>query len=136
MFQGDEIGMPDGPGHDPPLDRTGRDAYRHPMQWDPSPGGGFTTGTPWLPPTDPPERNVATQSQDPRSTLSLYRQLIDLRKHLRGEPRLLDSPPNTIVVQRGNHEIAANFAAAPAPIKRTGISFIQARPGDDADPEV
>ena len=37
IYQGDEIGQVDGPGRDPPLDRVGRDAHRHPMQWDPSP---------------------------------------------------------------------------------------------------
>ena len=37
IYQGDEIGQVEGPGHDPPLDRFGRDRARHPMQWDPSP---------------------------------------------------------------------------------------------------
>ena len=43
------------------------------MQWDASPGGGFTTGEPWLPLVDPAERNVAAQRGDPASLLSLYR---------------------------------------------------------------
>ena len=34
IYQGDEIGMADGPGADPPFDRAGRDRHRHPMQWD------------------------------------------------------------------------------------------------------
>ena len=37
VFQGDEIGMGDGPGRPPgtePDDRSGRDAHRHPMAWD------------------------------------------------------------------------------------------------------
>ena len=38
VYQGDEIGMADGPGGDPPVDRAGRDAHRHPMQWEPGAG--------------------------------------------------------------------------------------------------
>ena len=44
VYQGDEIGMLDGPGGDPPEDRDGRDRARHPMQWSGDPAGGFTTG--------------------------------------------------------------------------------------------
>ena len=66
LYQGDEIGMLDGPGGDPPVDRFGRDRHRHPMQWDAGPRGGFTTGTPWLPPVDPAARNVADQRARPR----------------------------------------------------------------------
>ena len=50
---------------DPPFDRAGRDGCRTPMQWDASPLGGFTIGTPWLPLVDPQTRNVADQSADP-----------------------------------------------------------------------
>ena len=43
VYQGDEIGMADGPGADPPHDRAGRDRHRHPMRWDDdAPHGGFT----------------------------------------------------------------------------------------------
>ena len=38
VYQGEEIGMIDGPGGRPPLDRFGRDACRQPMQWDSAPG--------------------------------------------------------------------------------------------------
>ena len=79
VYQGDEIGLPDGPGADPPFDRAGRDAFRHPMQWDASPGGGFTTGTPWLPLIDPQERNVEAQRGDSGSPLEHYRRLISER---------------------------------------------------------
>jgi alpha-glucosidase len=83
IYQGDEIGMRDGPGADPPFDRAGRDPHRHPMQWDGSADGGFTTGTPWLPSVDPAERNVADQRADPGSLLSLYRQLLAWRRDQR-----------------------------------------------------
>ena len=85
IYQGDEIGMRDGPGHDPPYDRAGRDAHRHPMQWDASPNGGFTTGQPWLPLVDPAARNVAAQRDDPDSLLSLYRDLLAWRRYVRDD---------------------------------------------------
>lgn len=83
IYQGDEIGMRDGPGHQPPYDRAGRDAHRHPMQWDATPSGGFTTGRPWLPLVDPGERNVADQREDPESLLALYRDLLGWRRYVR-----------------------------------------------------
>jgi alpha-glucosidase len=78
IYQGEEIGMVDGPGADPPIDRAGRDGARHPMQWDRS--GGFTAGEPWLPMVDPERRNVAVQREDPGSLLHLYRDLIERRR--------------------------------------------------------
>jgi alpha-glucosidase len=80
IFQGDEIGLANGPGADPPYDRAGRDPMRHPMQWDGSPNGGFTTGKPWLPLIDPKERNVEAQQADPDSLLNHYRRLIRARR--------------------------------------------------------
>ena len=81
LYAGEEIGMVDAaplPGRE--LDRAGRDAQRTPMQWDASPAGGFTTGTPWLPLVDPAGRNVAAQAQDPDSLLAFYRRLLRLRR--------------------------------------------------------
>ena len=46
--------------------------------------GGFTTGGPWLPVVDPQARNVADQSADPGSLLSLYRRLIAARHDVAG----------------------------------------------------
>ena len=80
VYMGEEIGMADVPP--PPgvlLDRVGRDAQRTPMQWTDAPGGGFTTGRPWLALGDTREVNVAAQRDDPGSLLTLYRRLIDLR---------------------------------------------------------
>lgn len=89
IFYGDEIGManvqlpPDQiedpqhtawPGH-------GRDPARTPMQWEDSPGAGFTTGKPWKQiGANLATVNVATQRDDPYSLLSLYRRLIALRR--------------------------------------------------------
>jgi glycosidase len=49
--------------------------------WDSSPKAGFTAGEPWLPLNpDPPVRNVAALTADPRSILTLHRRLIALRR--------------------------------------------------------
>jgi alpha-glucosidase len=80
IYQGEEIGMADGPGATPPIDRAGRDGARHPMQW--TRDGGFTAAgvRPWLPMVDPEARNVADQREDPRSLLNHYRELIAARR--------------------------------------------------------
>src|SRR5919109_3244782 len=108
VYQGDEIGQEDGPGGSPPRDRAGRDRHRHPMQWDASALGGFTTGQPWLPLVDPGERNVETQSEEPGSMFSLYRALIELRRRLGEGFALLDAPSGMLAFQRGEHVVAIN----------------------------
>jgi alpha-glucosidase len=119
IYQGDEIGMPDGPGRTdgrPPDDRHGRDAFRHPMQWDGSPGGGFSTGTPWLPPIDPAQRNVADQARDPQSILTLYRDLIAARRALDGPIEVVDDvAAGVIAFTRGAHVVALNLGDTPVP---------------------
>jgi alpha-glucosidase len=115
VYQGDELGMADGDEADPPFDRFGRDRHRHPMQWDASPTAGFSAGEPWLAPTDPASRNVAGQRADPDSILSLYRELIALRRELDGELRLVDAAPDVVAFTRGVHGVAVNLGAQPAP---------------------
>jgi glycosidase len=78
---------------------------RHPMQWDASPTGGFTTGVPWLPAVDPAECNVEAQRADADSLLHHYRRLIARRKGL-GPFRLLDSEPDVLAYERGDEAIA------------------------------
>ncbi len=96
IYYGDEIGMhdvpiPPGAVQDPfeknvPGIGLGRDPERTPMQWDASPQAGFSDAIPWLPLADDYQRfNVATERDEPSSMLSLYRQLIELR---RKEPAL------------------------------------------------
>jgi alpha-glucosidase len=113
IYQGDEIGLENGPGADPPFDRAGRDPMRHPMQWDATATGGFTTGVPWLPALDPEERNVEAQRDDPDSLLHLYRRLIEQRKRL-GKPfRLLDEDKGVVAFERGDDLV--EIAVAPKP---------------------
>ena len=111
--------MGDGPAAAPPVDRFGRDAHRHPMQWDATPTGGFTTGVPWLPPIDPAARNVADQDRDPGSMLALYRDLIALRRELTRRAAAASTPRHELVAfARGDHLIAVNAGERPAPAAR------------------
>src|SRR5438105_14060559 len=111
VYQGDEIGMPNGPGADPPYDRAGRDRFRHPMQWDGSASGGFTTGTPWLAPIDPQERNVEAQREDPASLLHHYRALIANRRELGDGFRLLDPDPGVVAYERDGRVVSVEVEA-------------------------
>ena len=94
IYYGEEIGL------------TGRkpdERIRTPMRWDATgPGAGFTTATPWQPlGDDPPGTDVATQSADPDSLLSLYRDLIRLRAThpalATGEWTAVDAEPASVV---------------------------------------
>ncbi|HHX87300.1 MAG TPA: DUF3459 domain-containing protein, partial [Firmicutes bacterium] len=98
----------------------GRDGARTPMQWDSSPGAGFTGGKPWLPVGPQVEqRNVSSQDGDPGSLLNFYRRLIWLRKQSpalsHGSFNLLTGEPDRCFVYRresGSQSIlvALNFS--------------------------
>jgi alpha-glucosidase len=118
VYQGDEIGLANGPGTQPPHDRLGRDTCRHPMQWDASQHGGFTSGTPWLPAVDPAERNVAAQCDDPASLMSLYKRLIALRRELDPSFHLVELGSNVLAFERGNDLVAVNMNSEPIALPR------------------
>ena len=91
LYYGDELGLEDvaiAPDRvqDPrelrePGLGLGRDPVRTPMPWDGGPNAGFTTGAPWLPLNpDHATRNVAAETNDPNSMLSLHRALLALRR--------------------------------------------------------
>jgi alpha-glucosidase len=121
LYQGDEIGQGDGPpGEESRFDRAGRDRFRHPMQWDGSPQGGFSSGEPWLPPVDPAERNVEDQRDDPASTLTLTRELIALRRELGEEFELLEAADGVVAYRRGDHTVAVNTTAEPRRVPLRG----------------
>jgi alpha-glucosidase len=111
VYQGDEIGLPNGPGGARQYDRAGRDRLRHPMQWDSSPTGGFTSGEPWLPAIDPEERNVEAQRADPGSLLNLYRRLIEARRDLGQGFRQIDAGNGVVAFERGGDSVAINTTA-------------------------
>ena len=83
LYYGEELGL-----RDVPIERSawqdpvGRDAERTPMPWTPGPGAGFTTSErPWLPLNADADRvNVATESADEGSMLTLYRRLLAYRR--------------------------------------------------------
>ena len=128
LYQGDEIGQGEGPAESS-NDRAGRDRHRHPMQWDASPGGGFTAGEPWLGLVDPARRNVAEQRDDPESMLSLVRELIALRRELGEGYELLDSAEGIVAFRRGRHTVAINTTAEPLPAPVGGEPRIQTAAG-------
>jgi oligo-1,6-glucosidase/alpha-glucosidase len=91
LYQGDELGIgevaiPPDRVRDPqdlrqPGLGLGRDRSRTPMPWDESPNAGFSGVEPWLPLNEDWKlRNVAAQSRDLGSMLSLYRALLHLRR--------------------------------------------------------
>jgi alpha-glucosidase len=138
VYHGDEIGLADGPGADPPQDRFGRDGARHPMQWDASEHGGFTTGEPWLPAVDPARVNVAGQREDPLSLLTLYRTLIALRPRLDGPLRFRDDAAEGVLAyERGDRLVAMNLTdrPRPAPGPRAGPALLVTHPDPDGDPD-
>ncbi len=129
LYQGDEIGLGDGPGEEREYDRAGRDRYRHPMQWDASPSGGFTTGDAWLPPVDPAQTNVEAQREDPRSTLSLVRDLLALRRVLGEGLELVEAPPGVLAYRRDDHLIAINTSGEDRRIPVLGEAVLETTPG-------
>lgn len=79
------------------------------MQWDDSPNGGFTTGTPWLG-VNPNYTtiNAAAQQKDPHSIWSFYRNLIALRKEhpalARGGFEPVKTPVPSLLAYRRPHD--------------------------------
>ncbi len=130
LYYGDEIGMEDVPipveiardgwTRTEPGIGAGRDPQRTPMQWNGSPNAGFSAGTPWLPvhPTYV-DCNVEVLSRNPSSILTLYRQLIQLRRSrpslIVGTKELVTAPEGVLAYRRasGNDRllIALNFSA-------------------------
>lgn len=129
LYQGDEIGLPEGPGAERAYDRAGRDRHRHPMQWDGSPTGGFTTGRPWLPLVDPARRNAAAQAADPRSTLSVVRETIALRARLGEDLEVLEAAQGLLVLRRGGHLVVVNTGDRPLPLPGGGDPVLESEPG-------
>jgi len=101
--------------------KRSRDQGRTPVQWDASPGAGFTTGTPWLAVNpDHVTLNAAAEVGDPASVFGHYRRLIALRHEdpvvTDGGFELLlpDHPALWVFLRRGAAAellVAANFSA-------------------------
>jgi alpha-glucosidase len=127
IYQGEELGLPDAQiPAERVVDVDGRDPQRAPIPWQPpslaGPGAGFTTGTPWLPLIGDAETLcVQRQVEDPRSTLTLFRRLAQLRATTpalqTGTQRLLDTGPDILAWTREDQRdrllAAINFTAKP-----------------------
>jgi alpha-glucosidase len=128
IYQGEELGLPD--AKIPPeqvVDVDGRDPQRAPIPWQPpsvaGPGAGFTTATPWLPLIGDAETLCAQrQAEDPRSTLSLFRRLAQLRAATPalqgGAQRLLDAGPDILawIREDGQDRLLAAVNFTPRPL--------------------
>ena len=99
IYYGEELGM---------LGSKPDEQIRTPLRWTPSgPDFGFTTGTPWEPFADgAASANVASESADPTSLLSTYRDLIHLRAQ---HPALADGSFTPVSASSG--AVAASVRA-------------------------
>ena len=142
LYYGDEIGMHDveiqpAKVQDPfeknvPGLGLGRDPQRTPMQWTAAKNAGFTESEPWLPiAEDYPQINVETERDDPFSMLSLYSQLIKVR---RAEPALevgvlepVETTGDLLSYVRRDGEsaflVALNFGTKPETLNISGRGF-------------
>ena len=137
LYQGDEIGLTDGPiERADVLDAVGtrfwpyykgRDPERTPMPWHGGAGGGFSPPgvRTWLPMADPAQCNVADQEGDPTSVLELCRRAIAARAASDdlavGSYRSLASPRGTWAYARGGGTaVLLNMSDAPATFDGVG----------------
>ncbi len=136
MYYGDELGLIDGavePGEEQdPWGRRypdlNRDMCRTPMQWTLDDGMGFTTpGTrPWLPFAQPTS-SVASQLDDPDSTLSLYRRLLRLRRAIPelmvGDITMVDSNSDNVLVYERTISSASTYVAVNFTEQQQNVEF-------------
>ena len=141
VFAGQELGLPDGvipdeARQDPIYFRTkgvqkGRDGARVPLPWKGETAPfGFTSGKPWLPLQEGwKDLTVEKQESDPRSTLNLYRNALNLRaEHLvnNGEVEWIESPvhgsksASLLAFKRGNVSVYMNLSDLPIEIEVNG----------------
>lgn len=158
LYYGEEIGLgdvdiPPEESIDPPAARVGpdftwwdRSQARTPMPWTGEPGGGFSTGTPWLRlGPDVATRNVAAQAHHPDSVLSCYRRLLRTRRELPslqdGDLRVVDvGDPDVLGMRRvgsGRGVFAAvAFTASGAEITLPPADGLPWRPVAGTHPDV
>jgi alpha-glucosidase len=124
LYQGEELGLPevldldDADRRDPTFHRSGgaeygRDGCRIPMPWHGTEAPfGFSDGTAtWLP--QPPwfaEYTVVLQTHDHRSTWTLYRDALRLRRDIAGEVEWLETGRDDVLAfSRGDHTCVTVF---------------------------
>jgi alpha-glucosidase len=133
LYQGEELGLhevadlPAGVLQDPTYRRSGgadkgRDGSRVPLPWTPDgPSLGFGSGPAHLPqPAWFGPLSVAAQTEQPDSTLNLYRRALAWRRHLRtGEDLewVAEADPHVVHFRRpGGWQSVTNFGDAPLPL--------------------
>lgn len=152
LYQGEELGlaeyedMPDDARQDPIWEQSGhrevgRDGCRVPLPWagDRAPYGFSPDGAapPWLPQPEGWGRfTVAAEHGDPRSTLTLYRQALRLRKERWREAGAVDwieGPAGVLAFRRGEHECWMSTAPDRVPLPAAGAVVLESAPGCAAD---
>jgi alpha-glucosidase len=145
VYAGQELGLPDGvipdeSRQDPIYFRTkgsqkGRDGARVPLPWSGERAPfGFTSGEPWLPMQDTwKELTVEKQLAEPKSSLNLYRNAINLRaEHLvnNGDIEWVESTnhgsksSSLLAYRRGNVSVYLNLGDLPLEVEITGRVLI------------
>ncbi len=133
LYMGDELGMvdtaiPASEAQDPaelrePGRGLGRDPVRTPFPWQPGPGGGFTTGKPWL--RLGRDVSLAEQRKDAGSMAHWHRELLALRRShaalTAGSIEEVSADGDVLRYRRchpaGDLVILANTGHAPARVK-------------------
>lgn len=119
------------------IQQQGRDNARTPMQWDATPGAGFTTATePWIA-LNPNyvDINVAAEKARPDGILHFYRRLLALRREhttlIYGTYAAIRTDADRVFAYRrssaeGTYTIVLNFSAqeTPLPITPAGALLI------------
>ena len=131
LYNGDELGLPDADLPDAARRDGvwahadhGRDGCRVPQPWEADlPAYGFTDGTPWLPlPGAYAPLAAAAQLEDTRSTLSLYRRGLELRRSHPGFAgtglEWFGAPPGCLAFRRAGTTLvcALNTSTDPVPL--------------------
>jgi alpha-glucosidase len=159
LYQGEELALPE--VLDIPDERrtdpvflftdgaeTGRDGCRIPLPWsdDPSTSYGFsamradgTIGQPWLPqPDDWGTHSLANHDGDPGSTLSLYRELGEMRaKHAVTQPlhaETVDLGAGLVALRRGTLIVIVNTTSAPISLDTSNQALADAQPVFASEP--
>lgn len=133
LYQGEELGLPEvldiaeADARDPAARYEhgtavqGRDGCRVPLPWT-SDGTafGFSSKSGWLPQPDWFARySIEIEDDDPRSSLTMYRTALRLRRRLQGveELRWLDLGPHVLAFSRpGGWTSITNFGPDPIPL--------------------
>jgi alpha-glucosidase len=134
LYYGDEIGMTDVPvPAELAVDPDGRDPGRTPMQWAEGANAGFCppAATPWLPiPANLDRATVTGQQERDDSLLTLYRQLIALRRAEAalsvGSYTSWAAGPDVLAFRREQAGravlVALNFAEQPRNVELPGVA--------------